>query len=66
LWTETEQELAHLALDILGPDAVTGNDDGWLGRYLRTRPLSVYGGSSQIQRNLLAWRVLGMPRAPGA
>jgi alkylation response protein AidB-like acyl-CoA dehydrogenase len=66
LWTETEQELAHLALDILGPDAVTGNDDGWLGRYLRTRPLSVYGGSSQIQRNLLAWRVLGMPRAPSA
>jgi alkylation response protein AidB-like acyl-CoA dehydrogenase len=62
LWSEAEQELAHLALDILGPDAVIGGDDEWLRRYFRSRPVSVYGGSSQIQRNLLAWRILGMPR----
>jgi alkylation response protein AidB-like acyl-CoA dehydrogenase len=63
LWSQTDQELAHLVLEIIGPDAVTGSDQGWFGRYIRSRPVSVYGGSSQIQCNLIAWRILGMPRS---
>jgi alkylation response protein AidB-like acyl-CoA dehydrogenase len=62
LWSEAEQSLYHIALSLLGADALTGVAPGWLSGYFSSRPISVYGGSSQIQRNLLAWHILGMPR----
>jgi alkylation response protein AidB-like acyl-CoA dehydrogenase len=62
LWTEAEQSLQHLAMDLIGADALTGEEDAWLSSYFRSRPVSVYGGSSQIQKNILALQVLGMPR----
>jgi len=49
-------------MDILGPDAVLGLEPDWLAAYLYSRAVSVYGGTSQIQKNLLAQRVLGLPR----
>ena len=62
LWSSTVQEIEHVALDVVGPDAVTGVRDGWWASYFRSRPTSVFGGTEQIQRNLLAQRLLGMPR----
>lgn len=62
LWSEAEQSLYHLALWLAGADALTGAAPRWLTGYFRSRPVSVYGGSSQIQRNLLAWHMLRMPR----
>jgi len=62
LWTQAEQYLQHVAMDLVGADALTGAAPGRLAEYLRSRPLSVYGGTAQIQRNLLAQRVLGLPR----
>jgi alkylation response protein AidB-like acyl-CoA dehydrogenase len=62
LWTDAEQSLQHLAMDLLGADALTGRENVWLSSYFRSRPVSVYGGSSQIQKNILALQVLGMPR----
>jgi alkylation response protein AidB-like acyl-CoA dehydrogenase len=62
LWTDAEQSLQQLALDILGADAWLGREQDWLSQYLWSRAGSVYGGSAQIQRNLVAQRLLGMPR----
>ena len=62
LWTDAEQSLQHLALDVLGPDAWLGRADDWLSQYLWSRAGSVYGGSAQIQKNLVAQR---LPRDPG-
>ncbi|MFD0661715.1 acyl-CoA dehydrogenase family protein [Thermocatellispora tengchongensis] len=61
LWADAEQSLQHLAMDILGADCMTGAAGEWLGSYFTSRPVSVYGGSAQIQKNIIA-RMLGLPR----
>jgi alkylation response protein AidB-like acyl-CoA dehydrogenase len=60
LMTQTEQAVGHAAL---GVSAVTSGveDDSWLRMYLYSRAQSVMGGTSQIQRNLIATRLLGLP-----
>jgi alkylation response protein AidB-like acyl-CoA dehydrogenase len=64
LWAIGAQSLGHAWLDVLGPQALTGEDAGHaVSEYFHSRPASVYGGSAQIQRNLLSQRFLGMPRA---
>jgi alkylation response protein AidB-like acyl-CoA dehydrogenase len=62
LWTFTGQELQHLVLDLLGPLAVTDNSHDPMTDYIWSRVLSIFGGSAQIQKNILTWRVLGLPR----
>lgn len=59
LMTQVEQTLGHAALSIGGTGV--GDDDTWLKAYLYSRAQSVMGGTSQIQRNLVAWRILGLP-----
>ena len=44
-----------------GAPATTAADDTWLKVYLYSRAQSVMGGTSQIQRNLVATRILGLP-----
>jgi alkylation response protein AidB-like acyl-CoA dehydrogenase len=61
LWSRVAQDLAHVALEVTGADALTGRSPEWLSRYFQSRPVSIYGGSSQIQKNILA-RMLEMPR----
>jgi alkylation response protein AidB-like acyl-CoA dehydrogenase len=60
LMTEVEQTVGHAALSIggAGPEAT---DDTWLKVYLYSRAQSVMGGTSQIQRNLVARRIIGLP-----
>lgn len=60
LMTYTEQAVGHAALSI-GGTANDGGDDTWLKVYLYSRAQSVMGGTSQIQRNLVARRILGLP-----
>lgn len=62
LLTEAEQMLRSLELRIQGAEAVTGRADGVLNNYLRSRTISIFGGTSQIQKNILATQVLGLPR----
>jgi alkylation response protein AidB-like acyl-CoA dehydrogenase len=60
LMTAAEQAVGHAALSVGGavhPDA----DDTWLKVYLYSRAQSVMGGTSQIQRNLIASRILELP-----
>ena len=60
LMTYTEQAVGHAALSI-GGIAPAGGDDTWLRVYLYSRAQSVMGGTSQIQRNLVATRILELP-----
>ena len=62
LMTQVEQAVGHAALAVGGvPHGGTGADDTWLKVYLYSRAQSVMGGTSQIQRNLIATRILGLP-----
>jgi alkylation response protein AidB-like acyl-CoA dehydrogenase len=60
LMTEVEQSVGHAALSV-GGSAPAGGDDTWLRVYLYSRAQSVMGGTSQIQRNLIANRILELP-----
>ena len=66
LMTEVDQALHRAAIDLLGASAVLPAESDaageWMRRYLYSRAASIYGGSEQIQLNLLAQRVLGLPR----
>jgi alkylation response protein AidB-like acyl-CoA dehydrogenase len=58
LMARAEQRLGLAAIEVLGADA----DAFWQERYLYSRAASVYGGAQQIQRNILADRVLALPK----
>jgi alkylation response protein AidB-like acyl-CoA dehydrogenase len=60
LMTSAEQAVGHAALSIGGAEGLRG-DDTWLRVYLYSRAQSVMGGTSQIQRNLVAHRILELP-----
>ena len=60
LMTWVEQAVGHAALSV-GGASHDGGDPTWLNVYLYSRAQSVMGGTSQIQRNLVATRVLGLP-----
>jgi alkylation response protein AidB-like acyl-CoA dehydrogenase len=60
LMTSAEQAVGHAALAI-GGAGDDGGDDTSLKVYLYSRAQSVMGGTSQIQRNLIAQRILGLP-----
>jgi len=64
-FTEVQQRLMRLAMDILGPDGLRDEDAGgrpWTHDYLRSYAVTIGGGTSEIQRNIIGERVLGLPR----
>jgi len=61
LMTTVEQAVGHAALAIGTPASVRDADDTWLKVYLYSRAQSVMGGTSQIQKNIIATRILGLP-----
>ncbi len=62
LMVRTEQALAHTAMDVLGAGPLVGDRPDELHQYLWSRAASVYGGSQEIQRTIVATRLLGLPR----
>jgi alkylation response protein AidB-like acyl-CoA dehydrogenase len=62
LMTEVEQAVGHAALAV-GGTGLGGGEDTWTKAYLYSRAQSVMGGTSQIQRTLVARRILGLPAA---
>jgi alkylation response protein AidB-like acyl-CoA dehydrogenase len=60
-WAEVNQALTELAVDLRGPRAVL-DDDRWTYRFLRARANSIEGGTTEILKNIVAERVLGLPR----
>jgi alkylation response protein AidB-like acyl-CoA dehydrogenase len=60
-WADLTQEVTALGVDVLGPAAqLTGR---WQQRMLWSRCASIAGGTNEIQRNIIAQRVLGLPRS---
>lgn len=62
LLTQAEQSIRQLELELVGADALTGRNDEAFADYMRSRTISIFGGTSEIQKNILATQVLGLPR----
>ena len=59
MWSTIEQDLAELAIDLLGLEALSG---GWARNLAASRQTSIAGGTTEINRNILAEHGLGLPR----
>lgn len=62
LWSESNQLLTQLAADVVGPEAFA-KDSPWSYELLRARGNSIEGGTTEILKNIIAERVLGLPKA---
>ena len=65
LWANWHRDLGEIAMDVQGKAGLVlpgGEFDEWQRLYLFTRADTIYGGSNEIQRNIIAERVLGLPR----
>ena len=67
--TELNLRMMRLALDLLGPEGLVERERGatdesgkWLRRILAARAFTIGGGTSEVQRNIIAERALGLPR----
>jgi alkylation response protein AidB-like acyl-CoA dehydrogenase len=63
-WSELDIDLHETALDLLGPDAEV--ESRWSDGYLFSLSGPIYAGTNEIQRNIIAERILGLPREPKA
>jgi alkylation response protein AidB-like acyl-CoA dehydrogenase len=63
-YTEARQRFGELCLRVLSRGALHVDDNELVEERLRTLALTIAAGSSQIQRNIISERVLGMPREP--
>ena len=61
-WSELDVALHETALDLLGPRAEVASD--WTDGYLFSLSGPIYAGTNEIQRNIVAERILGLPKEP--
>ena len=72
LWSEHHRDFGELALDVLGADALVLTDadeyrpNRWQADFFGSRSSTIWGGTAEIQRNIVGERVLGLPREPDA
>src|SRR5882724_5922500 len=69
MWVEGHQRLQELAMEILGPFGQLSHGSPWAvaeglwqHTFLRSRANSIEGGTTEIQRNIIGERVLGLPK----
>jgi alkylation response protein AidB-like acyl-CoA dehydrogenase len=67
LWSRWHQELGELAMEVLGAPSMVARGapydlDDWQRLFLFSRADTIYGGSDEIQRGIIAERALGLPR----
>ncbi len=60
-WAELNQEMTSFATDVLGADGLTWGEE-WTHRFLRSQANSIEGGTTDVLKNIVAERVLGLPR----
>jgi alkylation response protein AidB-like acyl-CoA dehydrogenase len=68
-WANLHRRLGELAVEVLGPDGEIANGGPYdlssaQRLFLYTRADTIYGGSNQIQRNIIGERALGLPKEP--
>jgi alkylation response protein AidB-like acyl-CoA dehydrogenase len=64
-WSELAKHVERLALDVIGAASLSRTDPlgaRWIEKYLISFSHTIGGGTSEIQRNIIAERVLGLPR----
>ena len=67
LWSRWHQDLGELAMDVQGAPSMVARGapydlDDWQRLFLFSRADTIYGGSDEIQRTIIAERALGLPR----
>ena len=69
LWSEADLRMKELAIELEGPYGLLERGDPraldagrWQYEYLWSRAATIYAGTSEVQRNIIAQRVLGLPR----
>ena len=62
MWSDTNQQLTQFAADLLGPSALHAGDR-WAYELLRARGNTIEGGTTEVLKNIVAERVLGLPKA---
>jgi alkylation response protein AidB-like acyl-CoA dehydrogenase len=60
VWSQTEQRVAEVAAEVLGPATLAGP---WAQARLAARSYSIAGGTTQVNKNIVAERVLGLPKS---
>jgi alkylation response protein AidB-like acyl-CoA dehydrogenase len=69
-WSEYHKRLGEIAMGIVGKDGLVRPDGddypttAWQNVFLASRAGTIYSGTSEIQRNIVAERALGLPREP--
>ena len=66
-WAGFHRDLGELAIDVLGPEALADPapaDERLIRLFLSSRADTIYGGSDEIQRNVIGEQALGLPREP--
>src|SRR5215211_3968021 len=59
-WADANQALTELATEVLGPEGLERSE--WSYKFLRSRANSIEGGTTEVMKNIIAERVLGLPR----
>jgi alkylation response protein AidB-like acyl-CoA dehydrogenase len=62
-WSQSDQALSATAVDVLGLEALSGP---WGTAFLSSRSLTIAGGTTEVNKNIIGERVLGLPKEPGA
>ncbi len=62
-WSELNQRMTETAVDLAGPMGQVYNGGTWQHQFLRARANTIEAGTSEVLRNILAERVLGLPRS---
>jgi len=73
-WSEYSQRFAEILMNIRGADSLVMPDqdpaeytpDKYTSNFLSTRSVTIWGGTAQVQRNIVGERVLGLPKEPDA
>jgi hypothetical protein len=71
-WSEYARRFGEVVMNIRGMDATVMADqdaasynlDKWQSRFLQTRSVTIWGGTAEVQRNIVGERVLGLPKEP--
>jgi alkylation response protein AidB-like acyl-CoA dehydrogenase len=66
LGVQHDQDVQEVGFTLLGPEAMAedGEAAAWTASFLFNRCLTIAGGTSDVQRNVIAERLLGLPRDP--
>jgi alkylation response protein AidB-like acyl-CoA dehydrogenase len=62
VWSELSQRVDTTVMKLSGVDGITGDDDDAKSGYLSARSATIAAGTSDIVKNIIGDRVLGLPR----